>query len=66
MGTNIADTNGAKTVGEDDNPLHFRGFSVACAVLAFGVALAFLRFVDDFRRRRRREARRAPQAGSDT
>lgn len=58
MGANIAGIYGAQIFREDDKPKYRRAFSVACAVLAFGIALAIFRFLDDFRRRRR-EARRA-------
>ena len=57
MGANIAGIYGAQIFREDDKPKYRRAFSVACAVLAFGIALAIFRFLDDFRRRRR-EARR--------
>lgn len=57
MGANIAGIYGAQIFREDDKPRYRRAFSVACAVLAFGIALAIFRFLDDFRRRRR-EARR--------
>jgi hypothetical protein len=59
MGANIAGIYGAQIFREDDNPLYRRGFSVACAVLAFGIVLATFRYLDDLRRRRR-DARRAP------
>ena len=57
MGANIAGIYGAQIFREDDKPRYRRAFSIACAVLAFGIALAIFRFLDDFRRRRR-EARR--------
>ena len=59
MGANIAGIYGAQIFREDDNPLYRRAFSVACAVLAFGIVLATFRYLDDLRRRRR-DARRAP------
>ena len=59
MGANIAGIYGAQIFREDDNPLYRRAFSVACAVLAFGIVLAAFRYLDDLRRRRR-DARRAP------
>ena len=64
MGANIAGIYGAQIFREDDNPLYRRGFSVACAVLALGIALAIFRFLDDFRRRRR-NASRAPDVVSE-
>jgi len=57
MGANIAGIYGAQIFREDDKPRYRRAFSIACAILAFGIALAIFRFLDDFRRRRR-EARR--------
>jgi hypothetical protein len=57
MGANIAGIYGAQIFREDDKPRYRRAFSIACAVLAFGIALAIFRFLDDFRRRRR-DARR--------
>jgi hypothetical protein len=64
MGANIAGIYGAQIFREDDNPLYRRGFSVACAVLAFGIVLATFRYLDDLRRRRR-DARRAPDVNSE-
>lgn len=58
MGANIAGIYGAQIFREDDKPRYRRAFSVACAVLAFGIALAIFRYLDDFRRRRR-DARRS-------
>lgn len=56
MGANIAGIYGAQIFRQDDRPRYRRAFSVACAVLAFGLALAIFRYVDD-RLRRRRKAR---------
>lgn len=53
MGANIAGIYGAQIFREDDKPLYNRGFSVAIAVLAAGLILAIVRWVDDYRRRRR-------------
>jgi len=64
MGANIAGIYGAQIFRKDDNPLYRRAFSIACAVLAFGIALAIFRFLDDFRRRRR-DASRAPDVASE-
>jgi hypothetical protein len=67
MGANIAGIYGAQIFREDDKPRYRRAFSIACAVLAFGIALAIFRFLDDFRRRRR-DARRVsdtPTSGRD-
>jgi hypothetical protein len=57
MGANIAGIYGAQIFREDDKPCYRRAFSIACAVLAFGIVLAVFRFLDDFRCRRR-DARR--------
>jgi hypothetical protein len=40
MGANIAGIYGAQIFREDDKPRYRRAFSIACAVLAFGIALA--------------------------
>ena len=53
MGANIAGIYGAQIFRSDDRPRYRRAFSVACAVLAFGLALAIVRYVDDIIRRRR-------------
>lgn len=58
MGANIAGIYGAQIFRSDDKPKYRRAFSIACAVLAFGIALAIFRYLDDLRRRRR-HARRA-------
>ena len=59
MGANIAGIYGAQIFRRDDRPKYRRGFSIACAILAFGTALAIFRFLDDFRRRRRNARRRS-------
>ncbi|KAM0712282.1 hypothetical protein Q7P37_011376 [Cladosporium fusiforme] len=58
MGANIAGIYGAQIFRQDDKPKYRRAFGIACAVLAFGIALAIFRYLDDLRRRRR-NARRA-------
>ncbi|KAH8175627.1 major facilitator superfamily protein [Sarocladium implicatum] len=57
MGANIAGIYGAQIFREDDSPLYRRGFSVAIAVLCFGLVLVFVRWVDDMRRRRKNKNR---------
>jgi hypothetical protein len=52
MGANIAGIYGAQIFRADDRPLYQRGFSIAIAVLAFGLALAIARWVDDLLKRR--------------
>lgn len=53
MGANIAGIYGAQIFRKDDSPLYRRGFSVAIAVLCFGLVLVFIRWLDDLRRRRK-------------
>lgn len=59
MGANIAGIYGAQIFRRDDRPKYRRAFSIACAILAFGTALAIFRFLDDFRRRRRNAKRKS-------
>ncbi|KAK7423862.1 hypothetical protein QQZ08_008906 [Neonectria magnoliae] len=54
MGANIAGIYGAQIFRSDDKPLYRRGFSIGIGVLAFGLALAFVRYVDDRVRRKRK------------
>jgi len=66
MGANIAGIYGAQIFRSDDKPLYRRGFSVACAVLAVGLAIAVFRFVDDvIHRRRKRNQERHQAAAAD-
>ena len=53
MGANIAGIYGAQIFRKDDSPLYRRGFSVAIAVLCFGLVLVFVRWLDDVRHRRK-------------
>ena len=53
MGANIAGIYGAQIFREEDRPRYRRGFGVNIAVLAIGLSLAILRFVEDRLRRRR-------------
>lgn len=53
MGANIAGIYGAQIFREDDKPRYRRGFSIDIAIIAFGLSLAVLRYLDDLRRRRR-------------
>lgn len=46
-------TDGAQIFRQDDKPKYRRAFSVACAVLAVGLTLAIVRFIDDHRRKRK-------------
>ncbi|KAK2594057.1 hypothetical protein QQS21_008242 [Conoideocrella luteorostrata] len=54
MNANIAGIYGAQIFRADDKPLYRRGFSVAIAVLSFGLVLALFRLGDDLLRRRRK------------
>ena len=65
MGANIAGIYGAQIFRADDSPRYRRAFSIACAILAFGLALAIFRFVDD-RLRRRRAKNKVNIASSDS
>ena len=56
MGANIAGIYGAQIFRADDKPRYRRGFGIDIAVLAFGLLIATLRYIDD-RVRRRRNAR---------
>ncbi|RMZ87742.1 hypothetical protein DV736_g5033, partial [Chaetothyriales sp. CBS 134916] len=51
MGANCAGIYGAQLLRSDDKPLYRRGFSVAIAILAFGLVLAIFRYIDDRIRR---------------
>lgn len=65
MGANIAGIYGAQIFRQDDRPRYRRAFSVACAVLAFGLVLAIVRYLDDVVRRRRK-ARQPSAIASDS
>lgn len=54
MGANTAGIYGAQIFRQDDKPLYRRAFSINIGVLAFGVALIVVRYVDDRLRRKRR------------
>ena len=59
MGANIGGIYGAQLFRQDDRPHYLRAFSVACAIVAFGVACAVGRYVVGdvvLRRRQRRES----------
>ncbi len=57
MGANIAGIYGAQIFRRDDRPNYRRAFSIGIGVLAFGVALATVRYLDDVVRRRRHRRR---------
>ncbi|KZZ96677.1 alternative sulfate transporter [Moelleriella libera RCEF 2490] len=54
MNANIAGIYGAQIFRQDDKPLYRRGFSVAIAVLSFGLVLSLIRLGDDILHRRRK------------
>ncbi|KAL4815100.1 major facilitator superfamily domain-containing protein [Aspergillus spinulosporus] len=54
MNANIAGIYGAQVFRSDDKPLYRRGFSVALSVLAVGLVLAIVRYVDTIIHRRRK------------
>lgn len=64
MGANIAGIYGAQIFRNDDRPRYRRGFAVACAVLALGLVLAIVRYVDNMIRERRK-ARTLTDSSSD-
>lgn len=68
MGANIAGIYGAQIFRQDDRPRYRRAFSIACAVLAFGLLLAIIRWGYDIIMRRRNGGKKASivAAGSDS
>jgi hypothetical protein len=60
MGANIGGIYGAQLLRADDRPRYRRGFSIASAIIAFGVACAVFRYVvgGDVKARRRERQRR--------
>lgn len=64
MGANIAGIYGAQIFRQDDSPLYRRGFGINIAVLAVGLALAIVRYIDDTIRRRRSRNQAILQAES--
>ncbi|KAK5103979.1 hypothetical protein LTS08_003403 [Lithohypha guttulata] len=65
MGANIAGIYGAQIFRQDDRPRYRRAFSIACAVLAVGLVLSIVRYLDDIVRRRK-SAKNSQTAASDT
>lgn len=63
MGANIAGIYGAQIFRSDDKPRYRRAFAVACAILAFGLLVAIIRYVDD-KIKKRRKARQIEDASS--
>lgn len=67
MGANIAGIYGAQIFRQDDRPRYRRAFSVACAILAFGLGLAIVRYINDIwnRRRNTRKVSNTPSSDND-
>jgi hypothetical protein len=57
MGANIGGIYGAQLFRADDRPRYRRGFSIGCAIIAFGVACASLRYIIGDVMRRRKDQR---------
>lgn len=57
MGANIAGIYGAQIFRADDKPRYRRGFSIGIGVLALGLVLAAIRYVDERIQRRRNRGR---------
>ncbi len=55
MGANIAGIYGAQIFRSDDSPRYRRGFGVNIGVLALGLSLAILRWIDDHWWRKRED-----------
>lgn len=64
MGANIAGIYGAQIFRADDRPKYRRGFSIGVAVLATGIALAIIRYLDTIIRRRKTAGRLQTSEGS--
>lgn len=67
MGANIGGIYGAQLFRADDRPRYRRGFSIASAIVAFGVACAAFRYIvgGDVQSRRRQRRRLEEQRGLD-
>lgn len=67
MGANIAGIYGAQIFRQDDRPRYRRAFSMACAILAFGLGLAIVRFINDIwiRHRNARKAANTSSSAND-
>ncbi|KAF2825228.1 MFS transporter-like protein [Ophiobolus disseminans] len=63
MGANIAGIYGAQIFRQDDRPRYRRAFSIACAILAFGLIVAIGRYVHE-KVTRRRKARQVDDTSS--
>jgi hypothetical protein len=65
MNANIASIYGAQIFCTDDKLLYWCGFSVACSILAVGLILAIVQFVDIVIHRRRK-ARQVESGDEDS
>ncbi|CZT04303.1 uncharacterized protein RAG0_10803 [Rhynchosporium agropyri] len=65
MAANIAGIYGAHILRADDAPRHRRGFGIDIAIIAFPVALASFRYIDDLRHRRRNSGQLTFEYSSD-
>lgn len=66
MGANAAGIYGAQIFRSDDKPRYRRAFSIGIAVLAVGVTLAVIRYIDDTLRRRRKAKEEKSTSSTDT
>lgn len=67
MGANIAGIYGAQLFRQDDRPRYRRGFAINIAIVAFGLGLAVIRYIDDRRRKvRRRRSQALPVEHEDS
>ena len=66
MGANTAGIYGAQIFRADDRPRYRRGFTIAIGVLAFGLILALVRYVDDRVRRRKAKTQGLESSGSES
>jgi hypothetical protein len=65
MGANIGGIYGAQLFRADDKPHYHRAFSIGCAIIAFGVACAVLRFVIGDIMPRRKQQRQQRNLGGE-
>jgi hypothetical protein len=65
MGANIGGIYGAQLFRADDRPHYHRAFSIGCAIIAFGVACAVLRFVIGDIMPRRKQQRQQRNLGGE-
>jgi len=67
MGANLAGVAGSALYRADDRPRYRRAFTISIAVLAVGLALAAIRFIDDkLRRKKTKDQVPESDTGSET